>query len=74
MCRCADVVAVNVEHKKLVCVGGLLQTDPQERTTGEVVSKEVGEERGAQGGVDRRSDNVTSVDVGLWSVLSSRSR
>jgi len=27
------------------------------------VSKEVGEERGAQGGVDRRSDNVTSVDV-----------
>ena len=31
---------------------------------GEVVSKEVGEaERGAQGGVDRRSDNATSVDV-----------
>ena len=30
----------------------------------EVVSKEVGEEeRGAQGGVDRRSDNATSVDV-----------
>ena len=35
---------------------------------GEVVSKEVGEERGAQGGVDRRSDNATSVDVGLWRV------
>jgi len=31
---------------------------------GEVVSKEVGEEeRGARGGVDRRSDNATSVDV-----------
>ena len=31
---------------------------------GEVVSKEVGEEeRGAQGGVDRRSDNATSLDV-----------
>ena len=30
---------------------------------GEVVSKEVGEERGAQGGADRRSDNATSVDV-----------
>ena len=31
---------------------------------GEVVSKEVGEEeRGAQGCVDRRSDNATSVDV-----------
>ena len=31
---------------------------------GEVVSKEVGEEeRGAQGRVDRRSDNATSVDV-----------
>ena len=28
-----------------------------------VVSKEVGEERVAQGGVDRRSDNATSVDV-----------
>ena len=28
------------------------------------MSKEVGEaERGAQGGVDRRSDNATSVDV-----------
>ena len=26
------------------------------------MSKEVGEERGAQGGVDRRSDNATSVD------------
>ena len=31
---------------------------------GEVVSKEVGEkERGARGGVDRRSDNATSVNV-----------
>jgi len=31
---------------------------------GEVVSKEVGkEERGARGGVDRRSDSATSVDV-----------
>ena len=31
---------------------------------GEVVSKEVGEEqRGARGGVDRRSDNATSVDA-----------
>ena len=30
---------------------------------GEVVSKEVGEERDAQGGVDRRSGNATSVDV-----------
>jgi len=31
---------------------------------GDVVSKEVGEEeRGAQGGVDRRSDNATPVDV-----------
>ena len=31
---------------------------------GEAVSKEVGEEeRGARGGVDRRSDNATSVDV-----------
>jgi len=28
---------------------------------GEVVSKEFGEERGAQGGVDRRSDNATSM-------------
>ena len=27
------------------------------------MSKEVGEERGAQGGADRRSDNATSVDV-----------
>ena len=31
---------------------------------GEVVSKEVGEEeRGARGGVDRRSDNAHTVDV-----------
>jgi hypothetical protein len=31
---------------------------------GEVVSKEVGEEeRGAQGGVDRRSDNATSIVI-----------
>ena len=31
---------------------------------GEVVSKKVGKEvRGAQGGMDRRSDNATSVDV-----------
>ena len=34
------------------------------RTVLKAVCKEVGEEeRGAQGGVDRRSDNATSVDV-----------
>ena len=42
---------------------------------GEVVSKEVGEEeRGARGGVDRRSDNATCVDVEMDPRLALKER